>query len=131
MGAVPGLAIGPVFGLRTTAIEVREEGQSPALERQALGAARFKIRKALEAVARRGGDGAGIAVAHLAFLDDPEVSAAAERTIDAGKSAGFAWRAAIEGFVAPLLASADRRSEERRLGKECVSQCRSRWSPSR
>src|SRR3546814_9449306 len=26
----------------------------------------------------------------------------------------------------PLLVS---RSEERRLGKECVSQCRSRWSP--
>src|SRR3546814_19294682 len=53
------------------------------------------------------------AVAHLAFLADPEVSAAAERTIDAGKSAGFAWRAAIEGFVAPLLASADRRFAER------------------
>src|SRR3546814_5399130 len=84
--AVPGLAIGPAFGLRTTAIEVREEGQSPALERQALGAARFKIRKALEAVARRGGDGAGIAVAHLAFLDDPEVSAAAERTIEIGRA---------------------------------------------
>src|SRR3546814_12188363 len=24
---------------------------------------------------------------------------------------------------------ADERSEERRVGKECVSQCRSRWSP--
>src|SRR3546814_18934095 len=24
---------------------------------------------------------------------------------------------------------ADQRSEERRVGKECVSQCRSRWSP--
>src|SRR3546814_17437662 len=24
---------------------------------------------------------------------------------------------------------ADRRSEERRVGKECVSTCRSRWSP--
>src|SRR3546814_7352938 len=24
----------------------------------------------------------------------------------------------------------DRRSEERRVGKECVSTCRSRWSPS-
>src|SRR3546814_6693303 len=28
-----------------------------------------------------------------------------------------------------LLADADARSEERRVGKECVSQCRSRWSP--
>src|SRR3546814_12394657 len=32
----------------------------------------------------------------------------------------------------PLLAApaGQRRSEERRVGKECVSTCRSRWSPS-
>src|SRR3546814_13534787 len=29
----------------------------------------------------------------------------------------------------PALAGALRRSEERRVGKECVSTCRSRWSP--
>src|SRR3546814_15808127 len=28
-----------------------------------------------------------------------------------------------------LLCGADQRSEERRVGKECVSPCRSRWSP--
>src|SRR3546814_9952966 len=28
-----------------------------------------------------------------------------------------------------LLITADARSEERRVGKECVSPCRSRWSP--
>src|SRR3546814_9108259 len=28
-----------------------------------------------------------------------------------------------------LLAGAGHRSEERRVGKECVSTCRSRWSP--
>ena len=28
-----------------------------------------------------------------------------------------------------LLLAADQRSEERRVGKECKSQCRSRWSP--
>src|SRR3546814_13871149 len=27
------------------------------------------------------------------------------------------------------VAPADKRSEERRVGKECVSTCRSRWSP--
>src|SRR3546814_6250217 len=35
--------------------------------------------------------------------------------------------------LGPLLAPAHRhmgRSEERRVGKECVSTCRSRWSPS-
>src|SRR3546814_15240522 len=29
----------------------------------------------------------------------------------------------------PLQSYATRRSEERRVGKECVSTCRSRWSP--
>src|SRR3546814_14407436 len=39
------------------------------------------------------------------------------------------------GRLAPLRVRlftdflADRRSEERRVGKECVSTCRSRWSP--
>src|SRR3546814_1922940 len=31
--------------------------------------------------------------------------------------------------VIPGMASPDERSEERRVGKECVSTCRSRWSP--
>src|SRR3546814_1818029 len=29
----------------------------------------------------------------------------------------------------PVTNSTERRSEERRVGKECVSTCRSRWSP--
>src|SRR3546814_15434340 len=29
----------------------------------------------------------------------------------------------------PRLSTTDNRSEERRVGKECVSTCRSRWSP--
>src|SRR3546814_3851394 len=29
----------------------------------------------------------------------------------------------------PVYMELDRRSEERRVGKECVSPCRSRWSP--
>src|SRR3546814_12445535 len=37
----------------------------------------------------------------------------------------------ISGFYEMLEAKADppHRSEERRVGKECVSTCRSRWSP--
>src|SRR3546814_11941303 len=37
----------------------------------------------------------------------------------------------VDRTVQPQLASlvADTRSEERRVGKECVSTCRSRWSP--
>src|SRR3546814_20042991 len=41
-----------------------------------------------------------------------------------------ARRAALPDRALRLLAEADAcRSEERRVGKECVSTCRSRWSP--
>src|SRR3546814_8444947 len=32
-------------------------------------------------------------------------------------------------FLKPMVEGRVRRSEERRVGKECVSTCRSRWSP--
>src|SRR3546814_18308239 len=35
----------------------------------------------------------------------------------------------IAGRVTPIFPIAMIRSEERRVGKECVSTCRSRWSP--
>src|SRR3546814_17428370 len=41
--------------------------------------------------------------------------------------AEFALR---DPVLAPQLAQEAPRSEERRVGKECVSTCRSRWSPS-
>src|SRR3546814_3192409 len=37
--------------------------------------------------------------------------------------------AALAGHAQHALAQVHRRSEERRVGKECVSTCRSRWSP--
>src|SRR3546814_18578753 len=44
---------------------------------------------------------------------------------------GLAVRCDItdEGDLAALADAAVTRSEERRVGKECVSTCRSRWSP--
>src|SRR5213080_921951 len=33
------------------------------------------------------------------------------------------------GLYTSLITSAHRRSEERRVGKECIAVCRSRWSP--
>src|SRR3546814_12102890 len=36
-----------------------------------------------------------------------------------------------QGLEAGNLDACDTRSEERRVGKECVSACRSRWSPYR
>src|SRR3546814_11800246 len=51
-----------------------------------------------------------------------------------GSAMGLAFRVGVE-LVAGVAVGAgigyalDRRSEERRVGKECVSTCRSRWSP--
>ena len=35
----------------------------------------------------------------------------------------------IDDFIAELIRKGFDRSEERRVGKECASMCRSRWSP--
>lgn len=48
-----------------------------------------------------------IALAHRSLLDDPELRAAADAQIDAGKSAPFAWRAAIRGHADLLRATGD------------------------
>src|SRR3546814_2515323 len=41
------------------------------------------------------------------------------------------WKSAGSGKAIPVIEQwlASGRSEERRVGKECVSTCRSRWSP--
>src|SRR3546814_6577 len=47
-------------------------------------------------------------------------------------SAGGTLESQYNAFVnkkRPLLTGHNNRSEERRVGKECVSTCRSRWSP--
>src|SRR3546814_19112017 len=39
------------------------------------------------------------------------------------------WGSPIEGLCFHVDVTNMKRSEERRVGKECVSTCRSRWSP--
>src|SRR3546814_14492548 len=47
-----------------------------------------------------------------------------------GKSGKARWRLIILGLIGACLFYGDRmRSEERRVGKACVSTCRSRWCP--
>ena len=45
-----------------------------------------------------------------------------------GKGAGEHWPD-LQGWLPTLGLRSDRRSEERRVGKECSVSCRSRWSP--
>src|SRR3546814_14256826 len=42
---------------------------------------------------------------------------------------GLTVRSTRTRFVPPTTWQVELRSEERRVGKECVSTCRSRWSP--
>lgn len=111
--AAPGMAIGPAFRLRAEAIEVPEQGESPGAERARLDTARAQVRASLEAEAGGSGAEADIAAAHLALLDDPTLDEAARAAIGAGKSAGFAWRAAIATAAAPLRGARDARFAER------------------
>src|SRR3546814_11742791 len=66
-----------------------------------------------------------ISPGRLPAADEPPSSLATEPTTCPG-STPSSPAAATRGVLLPYM---NRRSEERRVGKECVSPCRSRWSP--
>ena len=49
--------------------------------------------------------------------------------LNGGEKVDFEIEASPKGPRATNVRAAEARSEERRVGKECVSLCRSRWSP--
>ena len=114
--ASAGLALGPAVQLRRPEIQVAESGAGVAQEDAALDRARATVRARLE---RRAGTDAPtqtareIAAAHLELLDDPELVAASRGAIAEGKSAAFAWRAAVRASAATLQSLADPRLAER------------------
>ena len=112
--AAPGLAIGQAVRLVAEEIAVVEAGAGASTELAALEDALCAVRGRIEASAASG-DAARKAIlgAHLAFLEDPELTAAARRLIGEGKSAGFAWRRAVGGYVEALRGLGDRRLAER------------------
>jgi phosphoenolpyruvate-protein phosphotransferase len=112
--AAPGLAIGQAVRFVTTDIVVTEVGIGAGHERAALEDALAQVRAKIEKAASKG-DTARKAIlgAHLAFLEDPELTASAHRLIADGKSAGFAWRRAVGGYVEALRGLGDRRLAER------------------
>jgi len=106
--AVTGSTVGPAWQLARRRFAIVEAGG--AGEREALHRGLDSLRQQ-----ETGGDSAAAAIAeaHRAFLADPELIGEAERLIDNGKSAAFAWRQAIERFIGLLGASDDRRFAER------------------
>jgi phosphoenolpyruvate-protein phosphotransferase len=108
--ASPGLAIGTSARFAHDLGEIRETGEGVTLERRALAAALQAVVAAIEATVadaqHRGlSDQAEIFAAHRVLAEDPELCAAADRLIGAGKSAAFAWRAAVERQCAALQAT--------------------------
>ncbi len=113
--ASPGLAVGKAVRLFLDEIVVAELGQGAEQETAALGAALSTVRERIaeesgvsDSTARK-----AILGAHAAFLEDPELADQAHRLIGDGKSAGYAWRAAIGAYVEALRGLGDRRIAER------------------
>jgi phosphocarrier protein FPr/phosphocarrier protein len=98
--ASEGLALGPAVRIARGEPVVPEQGAGATVEMERFDDARRRLAaKLLRLAPADGGTGAGIVGAHLEFLEDPELLAAAYRHIALGKGAGFAWRAAINEAV--------------------------------
>ncbi|WIX31455.1 phosphoenolpyruvate--protein phosphotransferase [Salinicola sp. JS01] len=110
ISASAGIAIGPLRRYDPPLPRVAETAADPAAERQALAVALETVAATLEA-ARRSAETQGqqeeaeIFDAHLAWLEDPALRAAAERHINAGQSAGQGWYAALQAEVERLRQS--------------------------
>ncbi|MHB8528941.1 MAG: phosphoenolpyruvate--protein phosphotransferase [Caulobacteraceae bacterium] len=111
VAAAPGLAIGAAVRLVEAEVAVIETAGAPESERAALAGALAAVRENLRS--QLGGGGGDIVEAHLTFLADPELHAAAELAIARGASAGVAWRETVGGYVDELRALGDPRMAER------------------
>jgi multiphosphoryl transfer protein len=109
-----GLAVGRAVPLKNAEVQVTEAGQGIAHETQEFERARAEVRARLEQIAASAkGTAREVIAAHLEFLDDWELVAAARRAIARGKSAGFAWRRAVRDSADTLRALGDPRMSER------------------
>ncbi|MFV0437805.1 MAG: phosphoenolpyruvate--protein phosphotransferase [Desulfopila sp.] len=102
--ASPGLATGPIRQYLHQKIVVETNAKDPAREttslQQAISSAKTNLGNLYEEVrAKTGAAKAAIFKAHIAFLEDPELLAEVKGLIATGKSAGFAWRQAIDTRV--------------------------------
>ena len=112
--AASGTAVGVAATIARRERDIVEEGAGAAHEAAELGRARAAVRASLASqLAAATGLRAEILAAHLEFLGDPSLEKAAAKSVDRGKSAGFAWRSAIRATVASLRDLGDARLAER------------------
>ena len=109
-----GFAVGRAAVLRVREVALEEAGGGCEHETRELDRAQALVRGALEqARSDAAGPAAEVIEAHLALLADPHLQTRALSWIGRGKSAGYAWRAAIRESVAALRALGDARMAER------------------
>src|SRR3546814_15411168 len=87
----------------------------------------FSSKAALKRASETPGAFASKAAAYEASEDIPS-NANLSATFAGVATQRYGRRMVLQGTLS--LAALTARSEERRVGKECVSTCRSRWSPS-
>jgi phosphocarrier protein FPr len=109
VAASPGLAVGEVFQVRRAAIAVVEAGAGVDVERRRLAAAIATAQGQLAALraqlhAKADPARAAIFAAHEELIDDPDLLEIAESAIAKGKSAAFAWKAAVTTHADRLAA---------------------------
>ena len=109
-----GFAVGPAARLEPREFDVVEAGSGSDRETADLRRAREVVRTALErSLGVAAGPAAEILAAHLALLEDPQLEGLALESIGQGKSAAFAWRAAIGTSIEALRSLEDARMAER------------------
>lgn len=114
VSGAPGLAIGRAVHLKAASFDVEETGEGIARETLLLNGALAMVRHNLETLAASGNrQQREIMAAHIALLDDPELTRAARDAIEAGKSAAFAWRKAIRAHAEAFRMIDDARMRER------------------
>jgi phosphocarrier protein FPr/phosphocarrier protein len=120
--AAPGLGVGRAVLLKPPEFEVAEAGRGREAEEAALRAAKAQVRTQLEKGVAGGEKQRGILAAHIALLEDPELSAEAARLIQSGKSAGFAWRTSIARQIGAFAALNDPYMRERAADLRDIAQ---------
>lgn len=111
--ASPGIAVGPAWWYRRGEVRVaRRDGEDPEVERARLRRARAESAAELDALIaaqrdRLPPEELAIFEAQRLMLDDPDLLARVEESIEGGASAEAAWEEAIQAVAAQLRALPD------------------------